>query len=144
MKKRIFGNLLAVGLAAIAVFPLAACKEKPSATEGELLPPDAEEVILPSVPAEPLYFGDYRDGVSFDGREMRGYLILGTPIETDGVSVRVPGASFYYYSTVEEMTPPKDERDELELFMEYNHADWQGLYDLWYEEGEGAYREVLE
>ena len=144
MKKHIFGNLLAVGLAAIAVFPLAACKEKPSATEGELLPPDAEEAVLPSVPAEPLYFGDYRDGVSFDGREMRGYLILGTPVGTDGVSVRVPGASFYYYSTFEEMTPPKDERDELELFMEYNHADWQGLYDLWYEEGEGAYREVLE
>ena len=58
MKKRILGNLLAVGLAAIAVFPLAACKEKPSATEGELLPPDAEEAILPSVPEEPLYFGD--------------------------------------------------------------------------------------
>ena len=28
--------------------------------------------------------------------------------------------------------------------MEYNGADWQGLYDLWYEEGEGAYREVIE
>lgn len=58
MKKRIFGDLLAVGLAAIAVFPLAACREKPSATEGELLPPDAEEAVLPTAPAEPLYFGD--------------------------------------------------------------------------------------
>ena len=84
MKKHIFGNLLAVGLAAIAVFPLAACKENPSATEGELLPPDAEEAVLPTAPAEPLYFGDYRDGVSFDGREMRGYLILGAPSEQTG------------------------------------------------------------
>ena len=58
MKKRILGNLLTVGLAAITVFPLAACKEKPSATEDELLPPDAEEAILPTAPAEPLYFGD--------------------------------------------------------------------------------------
>lgn len=28
--------------------------------------------------------------------------------------------------------------------MEYNQADWQGLYDLWYKEGPGAYAAAIE
>ena len=144
MKKRILGNLVAVGFAAIAVFPLAACKEKPSATEGELLPPDAEEVILPSVPAEPVFYGDCRFRTELDAYSVSGYLFSGRYYEPSEIVVSLPESFFYYETKVTLVETEPSETQQLELFMEYNHADWQGLYDLWREEGEGAYREVLE
>ena len=144
MKKRIFGDLLAVGLAAIAVFPLAACKEKPSATEGELLPPDAEKAALPTAPAEPVFYGDCRFRTELDAYSVSGYLFSGRYYEPSEIVVSLPESFFYYETKVTLVETEPSETQQLELFMEYNHADWQGLYDLWREEGEGAYREVLE
>ena len=144
MKKRILGNLVAVGLAAIAVFPLAACREKPSATEGELLPPDAEEAVLPTAPEEPVFYGDCRFRTELDAYSVSGYLFSGRYYEPSEIVVSLPESFFYYETKVTLVETEPSETQQLELFMEYNHADWQGLYDLWYEEGEGAYREVLE
>ena len=142
MKKRIIGRILAVGLAMAAALPFSACKggDEPSATRDALSPPAAEEAILPTVPEEPLYFGNTRktSGVF-------GYIVSGEELGAENIIVTLPDNYFYYQCRVTPLTAIREgTTDGLELFMEYNGADWQGLYDLWYEEGEGAYREVIE
>lgn len=143
MKKRIFGDLLAVGLAAIAVFPLAACKEKPSATEGELLPPDAEKAVLPTAPAEPVFYGDCRFRTELDAYSVSGYLFSGRYYEPSEIVVSLPESFFYYETKVTLVETEPSETQQLELFMEYNHADWEGLSDLYKKEGEGAYLDTI-
>lgn len=142
MKKRIIGRIPAVGLAMAAALPFSACKggDEPSATRDALSPPAAEEAILLTVPEEPLYFGNTRKTSG-----VLGYIVSGEELGAEKIIVTLPDNYFYYQCRVTPLTAIREgTTDGLELFMEYNGADWQGLYDLWYEEGEGAYREVIE
>lgn len=141
MKKRILGNLLAVGLAAIAVFPLAACNGKLSA--GELFPPDAEEAILPTAPEDPVFYGDCRFRTELDAYFVSGYLFNGRYYEPSEIVVSLPESFFYYETKVTLVETEPSETQRLELFMEYNHADWEGLSDLYKKEGEGAYLDTI-
>ena len=59
MKKRFFGRILAVGLAALLMLPVvSACRtdEEPAEAERDMtLPPSVEDVVLPSVPEGPIF-----------------------------------------------------------------------------------------
>lgn len=142
MKKRIIGRIPAVGLAMAAALPFSACKggDEPSATRDALSPPAAEEAILLTVPEEPLYFGNTRKTSG-----VLGYIVSGEELGAEKIIVTLPDNYFYYQCRVTPLTAIREgTTDGLELFMEYNGADWQGLYDLWYEEGPGAYAAAIE
>lgn len=142
MKKRIIGRIPAVGLAMAAALPFSACKggDEPSATRDALSPPAAEEAILLTVPEEPLYFGNTRKT-----SDVLGYIVSGEELGAEKIIVTLPDNYFYYQCRVTPLTAIREgTTDGLELFMEYNGADWQGLYDLWYEEGPGAYAAAIE
>lgn len=154
MKKRIFGRILAVGLAAMTLLPVvSACKtdeepdKEPAEAERDMtLPPSVEDVVLPSVPEGPIFFGEsYIFSVLDLVKRAKFYLVSGEELDPTGLRATLPDCYFYYSVNIEQLdTSGRAVISDVELLMEYNQADWQGLYDLWYEEGPGAYAAAIE
>lgn len=154
MKKRIIGRILAVGLAALLMLPVvSACKtdeepdKEPAEAERDMtLPPSVEDVVLPSVPEEPIFFGEnYIFSVLDLVKRAKFYLVSGEELDPTELRVTLPDCYFYYSVNIEQLdTSGGAVISDVELLMEYNQADWQGLYDLWYEQGPGAYAAAIE
>lgn len=154
MKKRIIGRILAVGLAALLMLPVvSACKtdeepdKEPAEAERDMtLPPSVEDVVLPSVPEGPIFFGEsYIFSVLDLVKRAKFYLVSGEELDPTELRVTLPDCYFYYSVNIEQLdTSGGAVISDVELLMEYNQADWQGLYDLWYEEGPGAYAAAIE
>lgn len=99
MKKRIFGRILAVGLAALLMLPaVSACKtdeepdKEPAEAERDMtLPPSVEDVVLPSVPEEPIFFGEsYIFSVLDLVKRAKFYLVSGEELDPTGLRATLP------------------------------------------------------
>ncbi len=99
---------------------------------------------------------DYRDLNYFFS--MAGYLFSAEPLDFSQLQLEVVDSFFYYCVSITEMirwdmsrtnidpTPVREsikQTDMLELFMEYNNADWSELYELYYDD-QSAYLAKIE
>ena len=109
MKKRIFGRILAVGLAAaLLMLPVvSACKtdEEPDkepveAEQDMTLPPSVKDVVLPSVPEEPIFFGENYIFSELDlVKRAKFYLVSGEELDPTELRATLPDCYFYGYVT---------------------------------------------
>jgi len=102
----------------------------------------AEDKYL-NLPDDPVIFWEYYEP-EYSAYEPTVYFRVGatdcawiyskTPIDVTTAEITINDSYFYYYSYIEEAYNYEtdcSEKDRLELFMEYNGADWEELYDLY-------------
>lgn len=135
--KRIIATITAGATMAAVASAFAACGENTTAEDKYLNLPD-EPVIFWEYDVSNYYYPQFGvDYVDFNTAGLitgSAWIYSKTPIDVTDVEIKLEGSYFYYASGLDEVYNYQTDCSDsagLELFMEYNGADWQELRDLY-------------